>query len=222
MLLKELRQTLMCVGMTLSVLCEPCIGDPAIDVKPGLFQAERKSLLARIYKAANAGVGIKPYLDAFSNIEATVAAGSVDEVAVQARLASLSMSLDAQLHGRKQTSQKTSSDEPVLVGPDIGILGFKFKLAFGRDPEIATVFPDTPAEKEQLQAGDVILSVDGVSTKGLDKEAIYQKLVGKPNTKVGLTVRRGDRSFEKTLIRMHSKDFAKVHPDIWRMYVSSM
>jgi C-terminal processing protease CtpA/Prc len=89
-------------------------------------------------------------------------------------------------------------------------------------PEVATVFPDGPAAIAQLQEHDIITYVDGHPTNDLKTESIYGMLVGQPATKVKITIHRGGATFVKTLVRMRAKDFAKIHPDIWEMYRSSM
>jgi C-terminal processing protease CtpA/Prc len=105
---------------------------------------------------------------------------------------------------------------------DVGILGFHFAKSEKHVPEVVAVFADTPAAKEDLRKGDSIINVNGVEAKGLDKEKIYKLLSGKPDTKVILKVDRGGKTLTKILIRMHSAEFARAHPEIWKLYVSSM
>ena len=56
---------------------------------------------------------------------------------------------------------------------------------------VSYVVPSTPAERAGLQVGDVVMLVDGVSTKGLGVEAVSSRLRGKPGTVVNVTVARG-------------------------------
>jgi C-terminal processing protease CtpA/Prc len=84
------------------------------------------------------------------------------------------------------------------------------------------VFADTPAAQADLKQGDLIIEINSAPTKDLDKEKIYQLLSGKPDTKVVLKVERNGKTLSKSLTRMHSVEFAKAHPDIWKKYVSTM
>ena len=62
---------------------------------------------------------------------------------------------------------------------------------------------DTPAEKVGLRARDLIVEIDGVSTKGMDINDVVGKLRGKADTPVTIKVKRGnsDDLIEKKLIR---------------------
>jgi len=56
---------------------------------------------------------------------------------------------------------------------------------------IQAVFPDSPAQKAGLQAGDVIVKVDGISIAGLGADEVAQRVRGREGTPVVLTVQRG-------------------------------
>jgi C-terminal processing protease CtpA/Prc len=56
--------------------------------------------------------------------------------------------------------------------------------------EIIEVVPDTPAAKAKLQAGDTILSVDGVTITKNNIEEVLNKLRGLPGSSVRLSLRR--------------------------------
>lgn len=125
--------------------------------------------------------------------------------------------LQAAHSSKSSTSRSTVKDTSNSV-VDIGILGMRFGVHNGQSAVIDKVFPDTPAEKSQLQVGDVILAVDTVPTAGLTKDEIYNMLVGDPESKVTLTIKRRSTTFSKTLTRMHSREFARAHPDFWKAY----
>jgi carboxyl-terminal processing protease len=55
---------------------------------------------------------------------------------------------------------------------------------------IKELIKDTPAEKEGLKVGDVLLKIDGTDIKGRDIEDISQTLQGKEGTKVAIEVLR--------------------------------
>jgi carboxyl-terminal processing protease len=58
---------------------------------------------------------------------------------------------------------------------------------------ITRPFPDSPAEKAGLQAGDQVIAVDGLDVTGLQPEAVRQKVLGREGTKVRLTIQRPDQ-----------------------------
>lgn len=60
---------------------------------------------------------------------------------------------------------------------------------------------DSPAEAAGLQSGDIVLAVDGQSVNGSTLQDQVGKVRGEPGTKVTLTLRRGDRTFDLTITR---------------------
>jgi carboxyl-terminal processing protease len=60
---------------------------------------------------------------------------------------------------------------------------------------------DSPAEAAGLQSGDVVLAVDGESVNGSTLQDQVGKVRGEPGTKVTLTLRRGERTFDLTITR---------------------
>ena len=55
---------------------------------------------------------------------------------------------------------------------------------------VASLLPDTPAYRAGLDAGDVIVSVDGLPTKDMSLLCAVRKITGPKGTKVNLTVTR--------------------------------
>lgn len=69
----------------------------------------------------------------------------------------------------------------VVIAPDLA-------TGFAR---ITYVLPGAPAERAHLQVGDMIVAVDGKSTKGLDTAGISAMLRGKAGTVVNVAISRG-------------------------------
>ena len=73
-----------------------------------------------------------------------------------------------------------------------------------RDPEsgqprVLTPIVDSPASRAGIQAGDIITKIDGLSTAGMKFEEATQRLHGPLDTKVHLSVQRGNQSGEIAL-----------------------
>lgn len=58
------------------------------------------------------------------------------------------------------------------------------------EPIIVSPIPGAPAEEAGLEAGDVIIAVDGESTQGMGSEELISKVRGPRDTEVTLTIRR--------------------------------
>ena len=60
---------------------------------------------------------------------------------------------------------------------------------------------DSPAEAAGLRSGDIVLAVDGESVNGSTLQDQVGKVRGEPGTKVSLTLRRGERTFDLAITR---------------------
>ncbi|GGJ83555.1 S41 family peptidase [Pseudomonas matsuisoli] len=68
--------------------------------------------------------------------------------------------------------------------------------------KVVSPIDDTPASKAGIEAGDVILEVDGKPTKGLSMMSAVDLMRGEPGSKVRLLLSRGGgKPFERTLTR---------------------
>lgn len=74
-------------------------------------------------------------------------------------------------------------------------------------PIIAQPYKDFPADKAGLKAGDIILEIDGVSTREFQIDNVSEKLKGIPQTKLSLLIERPytNETFVKELIREEIK-----------------
>jgi len=74
---------------------------------------------------------------------------------------------------------------------------------FGNQVIIAEPYEGFPAAKAGLRAGDVILKVDGVTTRGMKIESVSDRLKGEPGTELVLEIERFDEeeALKFTLVR---------------------
>ncbi len=90
--------------------------------------------------------------------------------------------------------QESTSGEFGGIGIEVGI----------EDDYVKIVSPidDTPASKAGIEAGDLIVKIDGQVAKGLSMMEVVEKLRGKPGSTVVLTiVRDEDKPFDVELVR---------------------
>ena len=66
---------------------------------------------------------------------------------------------------------------------------------------ITRPLPDNPAIKAGIKAGDLIVKVDGKSVVGQNVDEVVKWIKGKEGEKVVLTIRRGEKEFDITIIR---------------------
>jgi len=83
------------------------------------------------------------------------------------------------------------------VGAMIGIKGDYVMIT---DP-----YEGYPAQKEGLMAGDLIVEIEGKSTKGKNSGDVSKMLKGQPGTKVKIMIRRDGKDLEKNLTREEIK-----------------
>ncbi len=68
-------------------------------------------------------------------------------------------------------------------------------------PLIISVFPNTPADKSGLKAGDLVVSADGTPFKGLSLDDVAAKVKGKVGTSVKLEIERNGKTLTVNVTR---------------------
>jgi carboxyl-terminal processing protease len=98
--------------------------------------------------------------------------------------------------------QDAYKDLQVGTQGEFGGLGIEVGSEDGFVKVVAPI-EDTPAHRAGIQAGDLIIKLDGVGLKGLSLNDAVKKMRGKPNTEVVLTVLRkgNDQPLEYRLKR---------------------
>lgn len=74
--------------------------------------------------------------------------------------------------------------------------------------EIIMPMPDSPAEKEGLQAGDRIIAVGDLTVAADGYSATADAIKGEEGTSVTVTVKRGEETFDLTLVRATVKSLS--------------
>ncbi len=95
------------------------------------------------------------------------------------------------------TENKQSKDD---LGGKFDGIGAQLGL---KNSQIVIIAPlkNSPAEKVGIKAGDIILKVDGQSTKDWTLPQAVSKIRGQKGTKVKLTLARNGKTFELTIVR---------------------
>lgn len=97
-----------------------------------------------------------------------------------------------------------ADDLEILTTGQYGGVGIEIGLR-GRDKELTVISPieDTPSSRKGMQSGDVIIAVDGKSTKGFSTSEAAKHIRGEAGTDVTLTIRRSgyDKPLDYTLTR---------------------
>jgi len=85
----------------------------------------------------------------------------------------------SELYTPKQLAQFTQN-----TGGRYGGLGMQIEEVQGRGISVSKVFPNTPAERAGVQAGDFIVGIDTVVTRGWKNTQVSEALKGEPGTQV--------------------------------------
>ena len=101
-------------------------------------------------------------------------------------------------------------EEASLYSEDIAgeFGGVGIRIDVGTDEEsgisyikVITPLSNTPGERLGIQAGDLIISVDGTSLAGKNTNDAVKIIRGKPGTTVNLTMKRGRKIFSLDIVR---------------------
>lgn len=83
----------------------------------------------------------------------------------------------------------------------VGIGIYVVQRTYDNKVKIASVYPDSPAEKAGLQKDDIIVAVDDIIIENYSLDEISGLLRGEPNTQVKVKVVRENDTIEETITR---------------------
>ena len=83
-----------------------------------------------------------------------------------------------------------------------GIIGVNFLIRANNYPQIMEVYPGTPAQRANLTPGDQVISINNVSTQGLNAQQVDDAISDVPGERVKLMIRRSKQVFPVTLTVM--------------------
>lgn len=120
------------------------------------------------------------------------------KVAIDSMLASLNDPYSRYMDKFEYNDQNTSIDSKISgIGVNISSIAGKI--------HIINVIEGTPAQSANLQAGDIILDIDGKDANGLSVAEVANLVRGPENTFVQLTILRNNDKFTKKVLRKEIK-----------------
>ena len=120
------------------------------------------------------------------------------KVAIDTMLASLDDPYSKYMDKREYSDQNTSIDSKI-TGIGVNIASISGKV------HIINVMEGTPAQVANLQAGDIILDIDGKTVNGLPLSDVAALVKGPENTFVQMTILRNKDKFVKKVMRKEIK-----------------
>ena len=114
----------------------------------------------------------------------TVGTGALYEKAARGLLEQLQDPY-SELYTPKQLAQFTQN-----TGGRYGGLGMSIEPVSGRGVSVIKVFPNTPAEKAGVQAGDIIIGIDTANTRDWSSDQVSATLKGEPGSSVRVSFAR--------------------------------
>jgi len=162
---------------------------------------------------------IYQYLGLFAETISLIRSNYVDEVEIKDLIYGALKGMLSSLDPHSQFMDPDTYNEiKVETEGEFGGLGIVISI---KDELLTIISPidGTPADKAGLKAGDRIVKIDGVSTKGITLIDAVKKLRGEPGTKVNLTILRENEkkllefTIERAIIKIESIKEAKLIAD---------
>jgi len=175
-------------GLIAAAVAVALMGAPLL--APTAALAESKS--SETYKSLNL------FGDVFERVRAEYVEEVSDEELIEAAINGMLASLDPH---SSYLNPDNFKDMQVQTKGEFGGLGIEVTMENGL-VKVVSPIDDTPAHRAGLQPGDLITHLDDEPIMGLTLAQAVEKMRGKPDTDIRLTIRRGEEQpFEVTLTR---------------------
>lgn len=149
-------------------------------------------------------------IELFSDAIALIRSDYVDEIKAKDLIYGALDGMLASLDAHSQFMDPDGYKEiKIETTGEFGGIGIELTIKEGL-LTVITPLDDTPAYKAGLKPGDIIVKIDGQSTKGIDLIEAVKKLRGKPGTDVQITILREkegkvlDLTITRTIIQVKS------------------
>ena len=100
-------------------------------------------------------------------------------------------------HTSFMTPEERAARNNALSGSYVGI-GVRVTATEAGQPQIVSIFPNSPAETSGIKVGDVIVKVDGKTTEDRDMDDVLTEVRGEAGTTVDITVQADGTGPERT------------------------
>ena len=120
-----------------------------------------------------------------------------DKALVYAAINGLTEAVGDTGHTSFMTPAERAARNNALSGSYVGI-GVRVTETDDGQPQIVSIFPNSPAETSGVKVGDVMVKVNGVTTEGRDLDDVLSEVRGEAGTDVEITVQADGTGPERT------------------------
>ena len=165
------------------------------------------------YQGIEISASLQEFISVYHNIIDTYYEDLDEQKLVDAAINGMLSSLDDPYSTYMDEENSDAFSESV----DGSYTGIGITLLLNDDGEfvVLDVLEDSPAEKEDIQVGDIVVEIDGESLEGLSMGEVTSKIKDNSNS-VRLTLRRGEEELNKK-ITPDTVDLVSVTSDVYAL-----
>lgn len=165
------------------------------------------------YQGIEISASLQEFISVYHNIIDTYYEDLDEQKLVDAAINGMLSSLDDPYSTYMDEENSDAFSESV----DGSYTGIGITLLLNDDGEfvVLDVLEDSPAEKEDIQVGDIVVEIDGESLEGLSMGEVTSKIKDNSNS-VRLTLRRGEEELNKKIIP-DTVDLVSVTSDVYAL-----
>ena len=165
------------------------------------------------YQGIEISASLQEFISVYHNIIDTYYEDLDEQKLVDAAINGMLSSLDDPYSTYMDEENSDAFSESV----DGSYTGIGITLLLNDDGEfvVLDVLEDSPAEKEDIQVGDIVVEIDGESLEGLSMGEVTSKIKDNSNS-VRLTLRRGEEELNKK-VTPDTVDLVSVTSDVYAL-----